>query len=147
MIQPVNIDKKRFRKFGKKYTDGLHLGYDFDCPYNTEVKAIEDGIVLDSREINGFGSLNPSSKGGAIFIQHGDMVALYGHVIRFVSIGEKVKEGQVIGTVRPFTNNGESLPHLHFGIWNNSKMPPPPYGYDDKLGLWVDPILFLGEIK
>ena len=65
MIKPVNIDKGRFRKYGKQYSDGFHVGYDFDCPENTEVKAVKDGIVINPTGVhNGYGSLNPSTKGG-----------------------------------------------------------------------------------
>ena len=145
MIHPRGIDKGRFRKFGKLYSDGLHAGHDFDCPIKTEVKAISKGIILLSIDINGFGSLNPSTKGGAIFIQHDKIIALYGHLSRLVNEDEKVEEGQVIGTIINFSNHGESLPHLHFGIYNDIMMPDSPFGYVKQLGLWIDPIKYLAE--
>lgn len=140
MIFPVYKDGGRFRKFGKRYSDGLHLGHDFDVPEGTEVKAVDDGIVVKSDEINGFGGLNPAIPGGAIFIRHGNVIVLYGHVNRKVFTGDTVKKGDIIGTVRGFTYGKDYLPHLHYAKWNSPSMPPPPYGYSDNIDKWIDPM-------
>jgi murein DD-endopeptidase MepM/ murein hydrolase activator NlpD len=143
MRKPVNIDKGRFRKFGKIYKEGTHLGHDFDCPEGSSVRAISDGVVIDSRNCMGFGSLNPSSEGGIIFVKHGDIIALYGHVKSNVAINEEVKEGQVIGAVASFKNGNDVLPHLHFGIWGKPTYPIVPYGYSSQLYFWIDPLKYL----
>jgi murein DD-endopeptidase MepM/ murein hydrolase activator NlpD len=148
MRKPVN-SFGYYRMFCDKTTDGQHLGVDFKASLDTEVYAIADGEVLDSREIMGFGGLNPAKEGGAVFIKHGDIVALYGHINRKVKIGDVITEGQVIGTIRDFTNEDSKngfyhAPHLHFGIWNGSEMPIPPYGYDNDIKKWIDPLKYLG---
>lgn len=145
---PVKIDKGRYRHFKWKLANKYHNGHDFDCPEDTEVFAVTDGEVLFSFRVNGFGSLNPSTPGGVIVIKHRDKTgkvfhALYGHVNRFVKKGDKVAAGDVIGTVAPFTNKGELLPHCHFAIWDHHSDPPYPWGYVAELEYWVDPIQFL----
>jgi murein DD-endopeptidase MepM/ murein hydrolase activator NlpD len=147
MVKPVNFTGY-YRKFGEKAEGSIHLGVDFKAMLKTDVLAIADGVVLDSREISGFGGLNPAVLGGVVFILHNNIVALYGHINREVNIGDKIKEGQVIGSIRDFTNkdlkNGfYHAPHLHFGIWNGEKMPIKPYGYSDNICLWIDPVGYL----
>jgi murein DD-endopeptidase MepM/ murein hydrolase activator NlpD len=149
MIKPVKFNGY-YRKFGEKAENSIHLGTDFKANINDDIYSIANGIVIESREIMGFGGLNPAILGGAVFILYGDIVALYGHINREVNIGDKIKEGQVIGNIRDFTNkdmkNGfYHAPHLHFGIWNGDKMPIKPYGYSSNIGLWIDPVIYLKQ--
>lgn len=149
MVLPIK-NNGYYRKFGEKAENSIHLGVDYKANIGDEVKAIADGIVLDSREIMGFGGLNPPIVGGTIFIQHNDIVCLYGHINRAVMTGDKITEGQVIGNVRDFTNKDKvngfyHAPHLHFGIWNQDKMPPAPFGYNPNIGLWIDSIKFFQD--
>jgi murein DD-endopeptidase MepM/ murein hydrolase activator NlpD len=156
MSYPISKNLGHYRIFGK-FDSTNHLGYDFIQLLNMEIVSIDDGIVLDSREIDGFGSLVPNEtkenrKGGAVFILHGNIVALYGHVNRLVKTGDKVVKGQTIGTIRDFTNIDKNkvvyhASHLHFGIWNKNTLPPPPYGYNKSIDSWIDPIGFLDSMK
>lgn len=150
MVKPVNIDKGGYRKFGwiDPKTKKMHNGHDFNCPIGTPVKSVADGEVVFCGMMDGFGSFNPTTKGGAIIIKHKVdnkvFYALYGHItINDFFKNKKVREGETIGFVEKYTSSGVSCPHLHFCIWYADNYPPAPYGYVDKLQFWVDPLVFL----
>lgn len=92
----------------------LHKGIDFGQPIGTPVKASDAGVVVVTMHMaisgSGFGGY-----GNVIEIQHGNEFTLYGHLSEIgVSVGQKVKQGDVIGKVG---NTGNSTgPHLHFEI-------------------------------
>jgi hypothetical protein len=97
-----------------------HHGVDFAEPGYQEVKAAADGHVVKS--------YLSSSYGHCIIVEHvinGDVwQTLYAHLKeRKVFLGDKVKQGQVIGVMG---NTGDSTgQHLHFelhkGRWNINK--------------------------
>lgn len=123
-----------YRTCGRKYSEGYHLGIDYGNEAGTPVQAILDGTVVLSAELNGFGSLNPSTKGGCIIIKHQDkngnpFLAIYGHLKRAVEVGSSVTNGQEIGKLTPFTNSGAPCAHLHFGINHDINMPFTKLGY------------------
>ena len=152
-VKPLDTfpDRGGFIGFGAgPYGGTYHNGADFASTVNTEVRAIRDGYVIYSKEANGFGSLNPSSKGGAIIIRHQDnsgnwFYAIYGHIYRNLrdnnsgQPGEFVNKGRVIGTIRPFYNGSNFWPHLHFGIYNGNSFPTSGWGYSASLANWHDP--------
>lgn len=86
----------------------FHYGDDLAAPWGTPFYAAGDGIVISAGPMNGYGN--------AIMIQHvnGD-VTVYGHEEKvIVTVGEKVKAGQLIGLVGSL---GQSTgPHLHFEV-------------------------------
>lgn len=90
----------------------LHKGIDFGHPIGTPVKAADAGTVLvsNTRVEPGY-----SGYGHVIQIQHGNEWTLYAHLSEVhVKVGQKVKQGEVIGEVG---NTGDSTgPHLHFEI-------------------------------
>ncbi len=149
MIRPVNIDKGGYRCFGwiDTKTKKIHNGHDFNCPIGTDVKSVANGKVIFSGNINGFGSLNPSTKGGVVIIKHKDgnkvFYGLYGHVTNLIKNGMDVKQGDKIGIIAEFKNGEALCPHLHFAIWYANDYPPPPYGYVDNLRFWIDPLEFI----
>jgi murein DD-endopeptidase MepM/ murein hydrolase activator NlpD len=86
----------------------FHYGVDMAAPWGTPFYAAGDGIVLDPGQLSGYGN--------AIMIQHpnGD-ITLYGHAERvLVTVGEKVKAGQLIGLVGSTGNS--TGPHLHLEV-------------------------------
>jgi murein DD-endopeptidase MepM/ murein hydrolase activator NlpD len=138
-----------YRKFG---WGGNHTGDDYPCTVGSYVCAVKDGEVVLSAELNGFGSLEPSSKGGCIIIRHQyqhnassnkDFFGIYGHLDRWIEVGSSVKRGQVIGTIRSFTNSKTSCPHLHFGVYTGSVMPIDHLGYNKSLTWYHDPDVWL----
>lgn len=143
-----------YRKFGwkDKISGKYHTGDDYPCAVGDYVCAVLDGEVVLSQDLPGFGGLSPSTKGGCIIVKHysdsdvlssNKFFAVYGHLSRWVSIGATVKKGQVIGTIREFSNDSVSCPHLHFGVYTGSVMPITQLGYNASLLGYNDPDVWL----
>jgi len=103
----------------------FHDGLDFSAPTGTEIYAAGDGVV-ESASKSSYGY------GNKIVIDHGyGYKTVYAHMNAFkVRKGQKVKRGQVIGTVG---NSGLSTaPHLHYEVHrNNKKVNPIYYFFND----------------
>ena len=95
-----------------------HYGLDFAAKEGTEVKAMLDGVVTLSEE-------NLYYTGGTLIFDHGHGVStLYMHLKDlFVKKGQKIKKGDVIGTVG---KTGRSTgAHLDIRLnWFNIKLDP-----------------------
>lgn len=98
----------------QRYVNGRfsyrHRGVDIACPEGTTVKAAADGVV----------SLADESfilHGKSIILDHGQGVSsLYIHLSDIaVSVGEEVRQGQVIGRVG--ATGVATGPHLHFAVY------------------------------
>lgn len=100
----------------------FHNGTDFGAPIGTPMYAAKSGKVVAAGPASGYGLW--------IRIQTDDGELLeYGHNdANYVSVGQRVNAGQVIGTVG---NRGYSTgPHLHFRVRNAA-------------GQWIDPVPWL----
>jgi murein DD-endopeptidase MepM/ murein hydrolase activator NlpD len=93
----------------------LHAGLDLAAPENTPIRAIGAGRVTAAGwAFTGYGI--------SVVIDHGNGVLThYAHMNRTaVSVGDRVKPGQVIG--REGSTGDSTGPHLHFevhkGMWN-----------------------------
>lgn len=98
-----------------------HHGTDFGARRGTPLLAVNDGKVIFSGRIRGYGNV--------VKIKHnGGYVSLYAHQSRRrVKRGQWVKKGRIIGYVG---STGRSTgPHLHFGLTKN--------------GRWIDPMKVL----
>ncbi|GIJ93675.1 peptidase M23 [Capnocytophaga stomatis] len=87
----------------------FHNGMDFTAPQGTPIYASGDGVVFRADDAS-------SGYGKHIRINHGyGYVTLYAHLHEYkVKVGQKVKRGDIIGTVG---NTGRSqAPHLHYEI-------------------------------
>jgi murein DD-endopeptidase MepM/ murein hydrolase activator NlpD len=95
-----------------------HYGLDFAAKEGTKIKAMLDGVVTLSES-------NLYYTGGTIIFDHGHGVStLYMHMKDiFVKKGQKIKQGDVIGTVG---KTGRSTgPHLDIRLnWFNVKLDP-----------------------
>lgn len=107
-----------------------HTGIDINIGVKGKsVVAAKDGVVITSEALR---SSNGSyiSYGEYIMIKHSNgTVTLYGHLkagSRKVKVGQKVKKGQVIGTVGSTGNSTGT--HLHFEVRVNGN-PVNPYKY------------------
>lgn len=110
---PLDITKyritARFNDRNKLYWgDDIHGATDIGAPKNTPFVAIDDGVVVQSETLGN----------GAVTIQirHADgYYSVYHHnTTNYVKKGDRVKKGQVIGTVG---NTGKAWGyHLHFAI-------------------------------
>lgn len=101
---------------GSKFHSGIDIGGD----YGMEIKAARGGVVSHAGWIDGYGN--------TVMIEHGGgLVTLYGHNQSFaVSVGEKVKQGQVIAYCGSTGNS--TGPHCHFEVRLNGE-PVSPYDY------------------
>lgn len=101
-------------------TRKLHTGIDYAAPYGTAIYAAEDGVVLTSGWINGYGY--------TVTINHGSgYVTLYAHCSKLlVSAGQSVKKGHTIAKVGSTGNSTGN--HLHFEVKvNGSTVNPAGY--------------------
>jgi hypothetical protein len=116
------------------YYDG-HDGYDYALTYEP-VAAAADGVVKSA------GWYDPTChtclSGLTIEITHGNgLESYYGHLSQIsVSVGQRVRRGQVIG-ISGMTGTATG-PHLHFGIYSLTRRftPIDPYGWS---GSYPDP--------
>ena len=94
-------------------TRKLHSGIDYAAPHGTAIYAAEDGSVLTSGWINGYGYTVTINHGGGY-------VTLYAHCSKLlVSAGQTVKKGQTIAKVGSTGNSTGN--HLHFEVKVNGK--------------------------
>jgi murein DD-endopeptidase MepM/ murein hydrolase activator NlpD len=98
----------------------LHAGIDIGGYIGQPIVAAKAGVVIEAGSMGGYGN--------ATIIDHGGGIAtLYGHQTSIsVSVGERVSQGEVIGTVG---STGYSTgPHLHFEVRVNGS-PQNPMSY------------------
>lgn len=89
-------------------TKKLHSGIDYAAPYGTAIYAAEDGKVLTSGWINGYGYTVTINHGGGY-------VTLYAHCSKLlVTAGQSVTKGQTIAKVGSTGNSTGN--HLHFEV-------------------------------
>ena len=109
----------------------MHNGIDMAASRGTLVKAASDGVVvLAHTGMSGYGNL--------VEIEHrkGNIVTRYAHLDKIlVTVGERVKKGQVIGRVGATGNvRGADPSHLHFEILKNgSRVDPLKYLYSAEI--------------
>ena len=117
-IWPVN-SRRITSPYGKRPSPGgigsrFHKGIDIGgVGYTSEVHAAKDGTVIVSQY--------SSSYGNYVVVSHGSgNTTLYAHMSsRKVSVGQKVKQGDVLGITG---STGHSTgPHLHFEITENGQ--------------------------
>ena len=118
-IWPVPFTKKITSPYGNR-EGGFHKGIDIACAgvLGTNIIASEGGKVI----VASYGS---TGYGNHVIIDHGNgKQTVYGHCQKlFVKNGQKVSQGEVIGTVG---STGDSTgPHLHFEIRINGQAKNP----------------------
>ncbi|MCR4329548.1 MAG: M23 family metallopeptidase [Candidatus Roizmanbacteria bacterium] len=115
MIKPFNGNYKQTQGFGGNpdtYAQfGLkgHNGLDYELPNNTEVIAPHNGKVIEA-------AFDSTGYGNYIKIESDIEGSVVAHLLKqVVSVGQEVKEGQLIGYS---DNTGFSTgPHLHWGYY------------------------------
>jgi murein DD-endopeptidase MepM/ murein hydrolase activator NlpD len=107
----------------------LHAGIDLANSIGTPIRAVSDGVVIDSGPTAGYGMW--------VKLRHADgTVTLYGHVnTTLVSVGQRVMAGDQIATMG---NRGNSTgPHLHFEVLLGGTQRVDPVPWLAKRGLSV----------
>ena len=86
----------------------LHTGTDIGTPIGANIIAANDGIVITSSYLTGYGN--------TIMIDHGGgIVTLYGHASELVAeVGQTVKKGDII--MKAGSTGWSTGPHLHFEV-------------------------------
>lgn len=88
--------------FGAKRRYEHHSGIDLYCELGTRVLAIEDGEVIAIEDFTGPKSTPPSpwwNPTQAVLVRSRMKVLAYGEISAMVSVGQKVKGGEVLGVV------------------------------------------------
>lgn len=123
-LSKANINNKNYPSYAG------HTGVDVNIGVTgKDVVAVKAGtVVISTAKINSEG--NYFSYGEYVVISHGDgTMTLYGHMLansRKVKVGDKVSQGQTIGTVGSTGNSSGT--HLHFEVRINGKpVNPLPY--------------------
>lgn len=101
---------------------GFHEGVDIPAPMRTPVKAAADGRVVFSGSISGYGKTT--------VIYHGDGIStIYAHHSQNMrSVGEVVRQGDIIGSVG--TTGRTRGSHLHFEVRRGGRaINPLSYSY------------------
>ena len=90
----------------------FHSGIDIPGPAYTDIKATKSGVVKTSKYSNSYGNY--------IVLTHNDgSTSLYAHLIKsYVSVGQEVERGEVIGAMGSTGNSTGN--HLHFEMWTGS---------------------------
>ena len=98
----------------------LHAGVDISAPSGTPIRAAASGTVAMAGSVGGYGNYTCINHGGGV-------ATCYAHQTSIgVSVGQSVRQGQVIGTVGC---TGHCFgPHLHFEVRVNGQ-PVDPMGY------------------
>jgi murein DD-endopeptidase MepM/ murein hydrolase activator NlpD len=94
----------------------FHSGVDLLAPVGSPVQAIAPGTIVFANDQGSYGQL--------VIINHeGGLQSRYAHLgeIR-VSVGEKVNQGDLLGTVGTTGEPTVSQPHLHFEIRSSSDL-------------------------
>lgn len=125
MRKPVRGEDVRLTSgYGVRYhpllnVKKMHTGVDWATPHGTPILASGNGTVEESGHKGYYGNY--------IRLKHANGYhTAYGHMSRFaagVSVGSKVRQGQVIGYVG--STGLSSGPHLHFEVLVNSRFVDP----------------------
>lgn len=100
-----------------------HSGMDIAADKGVPVASPADGAVIESGDF--------FFSGNMVYIHHGrGLITLFAHLDRIdVKVGERIKKGQIIGTVGE--TGRVTGPHLHWSVGLN--------------GNWVNPSLFIAQ--
>jgi hypothetical protein len=108
--------------FGYPTFKGYSSGIDLCCSENTQVQAIEAGIVLNIKEYSGKNSNNPwwnSTK--SVFVEGESGVIVYSGISpqQSIYIGGFISEGEIVGIVKALFSNKVMLNVQNYKMGNS----------------------------
>ena len=120
-------DKRIYKYNGKTVDEAVHLGIDLASTRMAEVPAANSGRVILAANVGIYGN--------SVLIDHGfGLCSLYSHLTDFtVSVGDTVKQGDIIGTTGATGFAGGD--HLHFAISVNRVFVNPVEWWDAS---WIE---------
>jgi len=144
-------DAGGYRRYKYKLGNLLHAGHDFNSPRDSYVYAVRDGsVIFYSGDVQGYGGKDGDKqiKGYCLWIKHRGKdgkwyVVQYGHCKSFFKVGDIVDAKDPIGVITDYKLDGNSVPHLHFGVYEGEDLPKGKWGYVESLENWTDPIKWL----
>lgn len=94
----------------------FHSGVDLLAPVGSSVQAIASGIVVFAKEQGSYGKL--------VIINHADgLQSRYAQLESIkVTLGQKVNQGDILGTVGTSGQPTSTQPHLHFEMRSNGSL-------------------------
>lgn len=114
---------KLIQGFNGKFSHSECMAYalDFTMPVGTKIASAAPGIVTDIKEDSDEGGADESFKGKGNYIQIDEGGGEFGYYVHLcqncvdVEVGDKVKQGQVIG--RSGNTGYTTTPHLHYAVY------------------------------
>ena len=128
-IYPVEINKDVRITYDESpaHVDNLRNSVDFIIPEGTPIKAVLDGVVVDVKSDSDIGGPDKSFEefGNFVEIEHSNgEYSEYEHLKKngvLVKIGDRVKQGQIIGYSGNTGWMAHLGPHLHFMVGKYGK--------------------------
>jgi murein DD-endopeptidase MepM/ murein hydrolase activator NlpD len=145
-IENLTADKvsARFGVNDRVHTSHKHRGIDIAVPNGTPVRAIADGVVFKTAEINDDG------RGYYVYIDHGNGIrAVYQHNSKNLVVkGDHINQGDHIALVGD--TGSATGPHLHlelmFGVGDTYENPRIPYDEAGPAKEHVNPVDYLPKL-
>ncbi|GEM_PF-1315729 len=126
---------------GLTYHNGIDIGAKIPGKEGDNIYAVADGIVRVSKP-----NLTATGYGYYVVIEHSDFCTLYAHLQKLeVSVGQKIKAGQVIGHMG--NTGGSTAAHLHFEIRNCLYGDPFWTKSGDRYTKCIDPLPIIEKFK
>lgn len=122
-------------RFGARRKFDVHTGVDLFAPEGTPIYACEDGVVIDVCTFTGASIGMPWwNETQCAAIRGVSGVILYGEITSYVNTGDKVQEGDLIGTVKQvlIKDKGKPMSMLHIE-WYEGEYP----GKGFEKNVWV----------
>lgn len=109
---------------------GRHMAIDLAMPQGTPIKATNSGVVVLAEELY--------LAGNSIYIDHGmGLFSQYSHLYEMdVAVGDRVEQGDIIGTVG--STGFSTGPHLHFTFWVDGVPANPDLFFNSSPFHWLD---------
>jgi len=120
-------------RFGARRKFDVHTGVDLFCDHGDPIFAIEDGEITDICYFTGAVVGMPWwNETMAVAVEGESGVILYGEIdpMGGIAVGQKIKEGEIVGTALTVLKNGKGLPMtmLHIELYR--------YGYRGNWEIW-----------